>query len=268
MQKFLIGLTVALTLTVAPKVNAQLNIYYCGPIPAPCPPAPCTVMTFMCDSGGVPPYTYLWLPGGQTTQNISNVCPGQYTITVTDAASATKSATVTVATYPYACSSTLDTIIYGNTTTLNAYHNTPNPPYSYSWTPTAGLSCISCSNPAAMPTTSTCYTATITDGIGCAYTCQLCVVVTQTGINENEINNFASISPNPFSTQTVLQTGNLLHNATLTVDNCFGQTVKQIKNINGQTITLSRDNLASGLYFVRLTADNKIYTDKLIITDK
>jgi hypothetical protein len=66
-----------------------------------------------------------------------------------------------------------------------------------------------------------------------------------------------------------LQTDNLLSNATLTVVNCFGQTVKQINNIRGQTVVLSRDNLASGLYFVRLTEDHKfISADKLVITDK
>ncbi|MGQ9820170.1 MAG: T9SS type A sorting domain-containing protein [Candidatus Kapaibacteriales bacterium] len=77
------------------------------------------------------------------------------------------------------------------------------------------------------------------------------------------------IYPNPFSTQTVLQTGNLLHDATLTVYNYFGQTVAQIKNINAQTITFLRGNLASGLYFIRLTEENKtIAVDKLVITDK
>jgi len=86
-------------------------------------------------------------------------------------------------------------------------------------------------------------------------------------LNEDKNNLTYSIFPNPFSTQTTLQTDNLLHSATLTVDNCFGQQVKQIKNISGQTVVLSRDNLPSGLYFVRLTEENKIYTDKLIITD-
>ena len=89
-----------------------------------------------------------------------------------------------------------------------------------------------------------------------------------TGISENEIENTVSIYPNPFSTQTTLQTDNLLKNATLTVYNFFGQTVAQIKNINGQTVTFSRDNLASGLYFVHLTQDSKVIaSDKLIITD-
>ena len=89
-----------------------------------------------------------------------------------------------------------------------------------------------------------------------------------TGVEENISSTKINVFPNPFSMQTVLKTDNPLRNATLTVDNCFGQTVAQIKNISGQTIVLSRDNLASGLYFVRLTQDSKlIATKKLIITD-
>lgn len=77
-----------------------------------------------------------------------------------------------------------------------------------------------------------------------------------------------NVYPNPLSSSTTLQTNIFLHNATLTVDNCFGQTVAQIKNIKGQTITFHRDNLASGLYFVHLTQDNQIMmTKKLLITD-
>lgn len=77
------------------------------------------------------------------------------------------------------------------------------------------------------------------------------------------------IYPNPFSTQTTLQTSLPLINATLTVDNCFGQTVAQKKNISGHTVALSRDNLPSGLYFIRLTQENKIIaTDKFVIVGK
>lgn len=76
------------------------------------------------------------------------------------------------------------------------------------------------------------------------------------------------IAPNPFRIQTTLQTDNFLHNATLTVDNCFGQAVTQIKNINGQKIVFYRNNLPSGIYFIRLIQDNKtIATNKLVITD-
>lgn len=90
-----------------------------------------------------------------------------------------------------------------------------------------------------------------------------------TGINQAEPKNYSVILfPNPFSSQTTLQTDIPLMNATLTVYNSFGQTVKEIKNISGQTVVLSRDNLASGLYFVRLTDRNNIITvDKLVVTD-
>lgn len=89
------------------------------------------------------------------------------------------------------------------------------------------------------------------------------------GVEENIKDNLpTTIFPNPFSTQTTLQTDFFLKNATLTVYNLCGQTVKQIKNISGQTVTLHRDNLQSGLYFIHLTQDNKaITTDKLVITD-
>ncbi len=104
-------------------------------------------------------------------------------------------------------------------------------------------------------------------GGGDVFIAKLSVAVA-TNIVENNFIDELSVFPNPFFSQALLQTGNLLHYATLTVDNVFGQTVKQIKNINGQTIVLSRDNLLSGLYFLRLTEDNKtIATKKIVITD-
>ena len=36
-------------------------------------------------SGGTGPYSYVWQPGGQTTQTITGLAPGSYTVTVTDA---------------------------------------------------------------------------------------------------------------------------------------------------------------------------------------
>ena len=76
------------------------------------------------------------------------------------------------------------------------------------------------------------------------------------------------IYPNPFTNQTVLQTYKVLTNATLALYNSLGQQVKQLNNINGQTVTLNRDNLPSGLYYLQLTQDNQtIATDKIVIAD-
>ena len=89
------------------------------------------------------------------------------------------------------------------------------------------------------------------------------------GIAEQNIQGKIKVYPNPFSFSTTLNIDIVLINATLTVYNSYGKTVKRIKNISGQTINLQRDNLSSGLYFLQLTQDNKILTtDKIIITDK
>jgi pimeloyl-ACP methyl ester carboxylesterase len=90
-----------------------------------------------------------------------------------------------------------------------------------------------------------------------------------TGItNTNFTANTFTISPNPFSKQTTLQTSHPVHNVTLTVYNCFGQKVREMKNISGNTITLSREQMPSGFYYLRLTEVNKhTETKKIIITD-
>ena len=76
------------------------------------------------------------------------------------------------------------------------------------------------------------------------------------------------IFPNPFSSMTTLQTNVSLQDATVSIYNSLGQLVKQIQNASGQTITINRDNLTKGLYFIQLTRDNKkMLVEKLIITD-
>jgi PKD repeat protein len=95
-----------------------------------------------------------------------------------------------------------------------------------------------------------------------------CQTITLTSINDTREKDIINIYPNPFSTQTTLQTDKDFKKATLKVYDSFGQRVKQFENISGQSIILSRDNLPSGLYFLQLIQDNKTFTtSKLIIID-
>lgn len=88
------------------------------------------------------------------------------------------------------------------------------------------------------------------------------------GLPEIDFENNLTCFPNPFSTQLKLHSDKILNDATLTLFNAYGQQVKQILNISGQSITLHRDNLKCGLYFVRITQDRKIVMmKKIIITD-
>jgi len=54
----------------------------------------------------------------------------------------------------------------------------------------------------------------------------------------------------------------------LTIFTISGQQVNEIKNINGQTVSIKRDSLPSGIYFVRVSQVNGlISTVKICITD-
>lgn len=100
------------------------------------------------------------------------------------------------------------------------------------------------------------------EGTSTCYTCA------QVSVEEIPNTSEIKLYPNPTNQYTTLQTDNIFKNATLTVYNSVGQQVRQIKNINGQTITLHLDNITNGLYFIRLTEENKVIaTDKLVITD-
>lgn len=90
---------------------------------------------------------------------------------------------------------------------------------------------------------------------------------TSTGINENTGRNIFAF-PNPFTSSTTIQTIGCFNKASLIIYNSYGQTVKQVKNMRGHTVSLSRDNLSSGLYIIRLSEGNKIIgEEKLIIND-
>ncbi len=97
-----------------------------------------------------------------------------------------------------------------------------------------------------------------------------CIQSGQNNLSNTEYTNknLFSIFPNPFVSSTTIQTNSNLKNATLNIYNLYGQIVKQVNNLSGQTVFLSRDNLSSGLYFVKLTEGNKVIAlEKILITD-
>jgi hypothetical protein len=75
-----------------------------------------------------------------------------------------------------------------------------------------------------------------------------------------------TVYPNPFSFETTFRTDHYLRRATLSVYNVYGQVVKQLDNLSGETITFSRDNLPAGLFFLELSEKNRIIAyGKIII---
>ena len=115
--------------------------------------------------------TYLWSPStGLSCTTCSNATVNPtvtttYTVTVTtpNCGSIDDSVTVTINSLPSVDAGADATICLGGNTSLNAIGSG-----TFLWSPTTGLSCTTCQNPIANPTSTTNYTVTITDICGTA----------------------------------------------------------------------------------------------------
>jgi hypothetical protein len=115
--------------------------------------------------GGKEPYTYAWSPGGMTTDSVTGLSAGTYTVSVTDSNGCSLTASVTIAgnSPTLSLSASLYTITVGDSTLLSATSNTSG---TYSWSPASSLSNPNSANTFATPTVTTTYTCTETTGCG------------------------------------------------------------------------------------------------------
>ncbi len=79
----------------------------------------------------------------------------------------------------------------------------------------------------------------------------ICVVsCSSVGIGDwNESDNNYTITPNPFSLQTVISFNKEKKNETLVIRNVLGKVVRTY-TVNGRELTIERGELASGIYFI------------------
>ncbi len=129
-------------------------------------------------TGGVLPYTYAWSPGGGTNATTSNLSAGTYTCVITDNNGCISSFIITI-TQPALLTATyqLDSVCRGDTGSFVHAISGGIKPYTYSWSPTNGLSCNNCPSPIFSGTVSTCYIVTVTDSNGCTATSHVCMKV-------------------------------------------------------------------------------------------
>ena len=129
-------------------------------------------------TGGTLPYSFAWSNGITAAMN-SNLGPGSYSLTVTDAHGCSLTDTY-VLNYIYdfvADASPFVTIDLGATTLLNVTltGNTGN--YTTTWSPSYALGCIDCASPDASPVVSTLYNVTVQNSVGCISTDTVTVAV-------------------------------------------------------------------------------------------
>ena len=125
-------------------------------------------------TGGVPPYTYLWAPSGQTTATATGLSAGTYNLSVTDSNGCPFSTSATI-TEPGAMSVTVSgpsIICTGSSGTLTANVSGGTSPYSsYVWTPGN----LNGSSITISPASAQTYTVVVTDANGCTASGQIAV---------------------------------------------------------------------------------------------
>ncbi len=131
-------------------------------------------------SGGVGPYSLAWLPGGSVSPILNNLPAGPYQVTITDANNCSILENFAVGlndNFIVTIDPAVTTIEYQEAVLLDVTVVPAIPGATFSWSPSAGLSCTECPNPIASPITNTTYTVTVTAPNGCSQTAQATVNV-------------------------------------------------------------------------------------------
>jgi gliding motility-associated-like protein len=127
--------------------------------------------------GGTAPYNYSWSTApAQLTPTATNLCPGTYTVTMTDANGCSDTAQVNITEPPQLTLvvGTAATICIGQSANLTAQGNGGTPAYNYAWTD--GVNNWIVQNPTVSPTVTTTYSCIATDANNCTSAVQTVVI--------------------------------------------------------------------------------------------
>jgi len=210
-------------------------------------------------TGGSPSsngYTYLW-SNNVTSQDLSNVGAGLYTLTVTDSLScvATYDARLTepdelevtiVETSPFVLE--LSTVIGGT------------PSYTYAWYESGNN--VGTGTSYVVSTNGT-YSLEATDANNCTNTSNSITYNVASVINGEEVS--FRVYPNPFREEATIDFGYTVNEATISIVDIYGKLIEQHEVVNASSFIITNKNKASGVYFMKMETANKLYNTKIII---
>jgi hypothetical protein len=214
-------------------------------------------------SNGTAPYTYSWSPISASTQTVSALCSGNYTVTVTDALGNTATTAVTI-NQPTTLTLSVNSVDASCSTCNDGYAwaagNGGTPPYNYEW----GTVPIQNTDTAHNLTPGSYYVC-VDDANHCK-TCSTIVVSYTVGINAiaGELSGFG-VNPNPSNGDFEIVFNNELHNAYVEVYDAIGKSV--FNEALGNRSNKMRIHLeaASGIYFLNVIEGEKRFIKKIVI---
>ncbi len=210
--------------------------------------------------GGTQPFTFVW-SNGATSQNLTGITAGSYTVTITDA-NGCKSISSTSVTDNSSVNVTFNS---QNPTTGNSDGSiTANPnggtsPYTYSWS-TGSTSATVSNLPAGT------YTVTITDQTGCV---RISSVILSSPSSIAQVTDIALIKvyPNPAHDVCNIQLElNKAQSLEIKMYNNIGQQVwaKSLSGFKQGTETVDVSRLAAGVYMVQIQVNGSMQIIKFV----
>ncbi len=184
-------------------------------------------------TGGTGPYTYLWVPGGQTGSTATNLSAGTYNVTITDIKGCTKTGSVTVS-QPASLTLTMsktDATCGNSNGSASVSVSGGTPSYSYLWSNSATT--ISITNVPAGT-----YSVTVTDSHSC------------TNVNNVAVNNSGAPVVTVNSVTNVTCNGGSTGGASISAS---GGTPSYSYHWSNGATTTSISNVAAGTYSITVT---------------
>ena len=221
-------------------------------------------------SGGTPSYSYLW-SNGSLSQDLSFLTAGSYTCTVTDGNNCTQTASFSIS-QPAALSAS---IVQNPQNIYVLIANTPMggvSPYSYSW---RELGSPNTALPSGSGTTYNVYNpgtyyVKVIDAYGCPATSNSFTYTAPpppTGVMDLSAVMDLSVYPNPFNSETTVDFGQVISEATIRILDVYGKLVERYDLLDTDKYIIKRTNKASGVYFIEIEIDKEELTTKKLIIE-
>ncbi|MCH2022321.1 MAG: M12 family metallo-peptidase [Saprospiraceae bacterium] len=210
-------------------------------------------------SAGLGPFTYLWSPGGQTSQTAIGLNAGLYTVSVTDANNCIEYVNVTLV-EPSALY--LTTIDNGNgSASTIAFSGTS--PYTFLWDASANNQTTATATGLVHNNT---YTVTVTDANGC--TISSSVTINIVGLDNISQLSMFEVVPNPNTGHFEIRFSFIRpEDVNLKLVNVLGQILYELNCFEeSYAVSVDLQHQASGVYFVVLKTRNESISRKVIVS--